>query len=397
MEGLLPWGPTAAAMSEAPASKEAAPAECPVCYERFQPLEATQRRLSCGHTFCHDCLVKCLLSAKLGGHVQSSIVCPVCRFVTFLSRKKVLWLPRATDPQVLQVPWAQLARREATNTLEVPLAQLARSEATNTLEVPLAQLARSEATNTLEAPLSPSSLAHLSKSEHSHTLEVSLSPSSLSQLSKNESPNTLEVSLSPSSLSQRARTEPPNTLEVPLSPSFLSQLAKSEPPNTLVVPLAQLSKSEATNTLEVPLSPSSLSQLSKSEPSSTLEVSLSPWSLSQLARSEPPNTLVVPSHFVLPEQSVGRVPPGAGLAREAHIFVISQHGMPLLAAQRCGSGLPGSTGGDTASTGSVSVSSSPALGLQCCQSPMALAVMLVLTVAMLAAVLPWLLLVRRDL
>ncbi|NWY34915.1 RN222 protein, partial [Pheucticus melanocephalus] len=213
-------------MSEPPPSKEAAPAECPVCYERFQPLEATHRRLSCGHTFCHDCLVKCLLSAKLGGHVQSSIVCPVCRFVTFLSRKKVLWLPGATDPRGLQV-------------------------------------------------------------------------------------------------------------------------------------------------------------------------SLSPSSLSQLARSEPPNTLVVPSHFVLPEQSLGRVAPGAGLAREAHIFVISEHGMPLLAAQRCASGLPGGPAGDAASAGSVSVSgsvsSSPALGLQCCQSPMALAVMLVLTVAMLAAVLPWLL------
>ncbi|XP_054501345.2 RING finger protein 222 [Agelaius phoeniceus] len=219
-------------MSEPLPSNEAAPAECPVCYERFQPLEATHRRLSCGHTFCHDCLVKCLLSAKLGGHVQSSIVCPVCRFVTFLSRKKVLWLPRATDPRVLQV-------------------------------------------------------------------------------------------------------------------------------------------------------------------------SLSPSSLSQLAKSEPPNTLVVPSHFVLPEQSLGRVAPGAGLAREAHIFVISDHGMPLLAAQRCASGLPGSSGGDAASagsgSGSGSGSSSLALGLQCCQSPMALAVMLVLTVAMLAAVLPWLLLVRRDL
>ncbi|NWZ97027.1 RN222 protein, partial [Nesospiza acunhae] len=204
-------------MSEPPPSKEAAPAECPVCYERFQPLEATHRRLSCGHTFCHDCLVKCLLSAKLGGH----------------------------------------------------------------------------------------------------------------------------------------------------------------PSNTLEVPLSQLAKSKATN---------------------TLEVSLSPSSLSQLARTEPPNTLVVPSHFVLPEQSLGRGSPGAGLAREAHIFVISDHGMPLLAAQRCGSGLPGITGGDAASSGSVagSGSSSPALGLQCCQSPMALAVMLVLTVAMLAAVLPWLLLVRRD-
>uniref|UniRef100_A0A8C9MJT2 Ring finger protein 222 n=1 Tax=Serinus canaria TaxID=9135 RepID=A0A8C9MJT2_SERCA len=77
---------------------------CPVCYERFQPLEATHRRLSCGHTFCHDCLVKCLLSAKLDGHVQSSIACPVCRFVTFLSRKKALWLPRATDPRAAEVP-----------------------------------------------------------------------------------------------------------------------------------------------------------------------------------------------------------------------------------------------------------------------------------------------------
>ncbi|NXR97014.1 RN222 protein, partial [Hypocryptadius cinnamomeus] len=201
--------------------KEAAPAECPVCYERFQPLEATHRRLSCGHTFCHDCLVKCLLSAKLDGHVQSSIVCPVCRFVTFLSKKKALWPPRGTDP---------------------------------------------------------------------------------------------------------------GSLEVPLSPSSLSQLAKSEASNTLVVP----------------------------------------------------------SHFVLPEQSPERCPAGSqGLpAREAHIFVISEHGVPLVAAQDCGSPA-------RRSSLSLSVSSSPALGLQCCQSPMALAVMLVLTVAMLAAVLPWLLLVRR--
>ncbi|XP_036250646.2 RING finger protein 222 [Molothrus ater] len=324
---LCPSSASTAGMSEPLPSNEAAPAECPVCYERFQPLEATHRRLSCGHTFCHDCLVKCLLSAKLGGHVQSSIVCPVCRFVTFLSRKKVLWLPRATDPRVLQVPLAQLARSEATN-----------------------------------------------------TLEVSLSPSSLSQLSKSEAPNTLEVPLS-----QLSKNEPPNTLEVPLSPSSLSQLAKSEP----------------SHMLEVSLSPSSLSQLAKNESPNTLEVPLSPSSLSQLARSEPPNTLVVPSHFVLPEQSLGRVAPGAGLAREAHIFVISDHGMPLLAAQRCASGLPGGSGGDTASagsgSGSGSGSSSLALGLQCCQSPMALAVMLVLTVAMLAAVLPWLLLVRRDL
>ncbi|XP_038013396.1 RING finger protein 222 [Motacilla alba alba] len=213
-------------MSEPPPGKEAAPAECPVCYERFQPPEASHRRLSCGHTFCHDCLVKCLLSAKLDGHVQSSIVCPVCRFVTFLSRKKALWPPSAADPRALEVP-------------------------------------------------------------------------------------------------------------------------------------------------------------------------LSPSSLSQLLGSQASNALVVPSHFVLPVQSLqpGGLSPGAGLARQAHVFVISEHGMPLLAAQDCGSPARGG-GQDAASSGSVA--SGPALGLQCCQSPMALAVMLVLTVAMLAAVLPWLLLVRRD-
>ncbi|RLV90114.1 hypothetical protein DV515_00014545 [Chloebia gouldiae] len=222
MEGPLSWGPTAA-MSETCPSKEAAPAECPVCYEKFQPLEATHRRLSCGHTFCHDCLVKCLLSAKLDGHVQSSIVCPVCRFVTFLSKKKAQWPPKGADPRALEVP-------------------------------------------------------------------------------------------------------------------------------------------------------------------------LSPSSLSQLAKSEASNTLVVPSHFVMPVQSLERCPAGLPgvLAREAHIFIISEHGVPLVAAGR---GSPaGRSGEDTAG----SAASGAALGLQCCQSPMALAVMLVLTVAMLAAVLPWLLLVRRD-
>nr|XP_021394739.1 RING finger protein 222 [Lonchura striata domestica] len=195
-------------MSEPCPGKEAAPAECPVCYEKFQPLEATHRRLSCGHTFCHDCLVKCLLSAKLDGRVQSSIVCPVCRFVTFLSEKKAPWPPEGAGP--------------------------------------------------------------------------------------------------------------------------------------------------------VPLAPSSLSQLAKGEAS---------------------KALLVPSRFVVPLQSPERCPAGP-LAREAHIFIIGERGAPPVAAER--GSLPGS-GGEEA-----------ALGLRCCQSPMALAVMLVLTVALLAAVLPWLLLVRRD-
>ncbi|NWQ69316.1 RN222 protein, partial [Neopipo cinnamomea] len=221
-------------MSETSSSKECPPPECPVCYEKFHPLDATHRQLSCGHTFCHDCLVKCLLSAKLDGHIQSSIICPVCRYITFLSKKKALWPPRAgTNPR------------------------------------------------TLEMPLSPSSLSHLTKTEAS-------------------------------------------------------------------------------------------------------------------------NTLVVPSHFVMPVQSFARCcsagtnpadPAGlpAALAREAHIFVISDHGMPLVDTDCSSLGRR-----SRADTGSL-VSSSSALGVKCCQSPMALAVLLILTVAMLAAVLPWLLLVKRDL
>ncbi|NXU77540.1 RN222 protein, partial [Oreotrochilus melanogaster] len=219
-------------MSETSSNKEGPPAECPVCYEKFPPLEATHRRLSCGHTFCHDCLVKCLLSTKLHGQVQNSIICPVCRYVTFLSKKKALWPPKAsTDPR----------------------------------------------------------------------------------------------------------------------------------------------------TLEMPLSPSSLSQLTKTEAS---------------------NTLVVPSHFVMPIQSserccsTGSSPVGwqGELVREAHIFVISDRGMPLVDTD-CGS-LGRRSGSETRS--SVSLSSSMALGVKCCQSPIALAVFLILTLAMLAAVLPWLLLVKRD-
>ncbi|NXP77397.1 RN222 protein, partial [Ramphastos sulfuratus] len=216
-------------MSESSPSTEAAPGECPVCYEKLQPPEATRRQLSCGHIFCHDCLVKCLLSTKLDGQVQSTITCPVCRYITFLSKRKALWPPKA-----------------------------------------------SAGPRTLEVPLSPSSLSHLTKMEAS-------------------------------------------------------------------------------------------------------------------------NTLVVPSHFVMPVQSFDQCcssvdsqkVPGE-LVREAHVFVISDHGMPLVDVD-CGS-----LGGRSRAETQSSVSYSSALGVKCCQSPIALAVLLILTVSMLAAVLPWLLLVKRD-
>ncbi|KAK2515702.1 hypothetical protein Q9233_014215 [Columba guinea] len=113
-------------MSETSSSKEGLPAECLVCYEKFHPLEAMRRQLNCGHIFCHDCLVKCLLSAKLDGQVQSSIICPICRYVTFLSKKKALWPPKArTNSWTLEMPLSpsslsHLTKMEANNTLVVP-------------------------------------------------------------------------------------------------------------------------------------------------------------------------------------------------------------------------------------------------------------------------------------
>ncbi|KAI5941107.1 RING finger protein 222 [Manis javanica] len=92
------------AMSEGE-SKDSSGSECPVCYEKFRDLEGASRTLSCGHAFCHDCLVKYLLSTRVDGQVQRTIVCPVCRYVTFLSKKSTRW-PSMLDrsSQTLTVP-----------------------------------------------------------------------------------------------------------------------------------------------------------------------------------------------------------------------------------------------------------------------------------------------------
>ncbi|XP_006761780.1 PREDICTED: RING finger protein 222 [Myotis davidii] len=75
-------------------SKDSSGSECPVCYEKFRDLEGASRTLSCGHVFCHDCLVKYLLSTRVDGQVQRTIVCPICRYVTFLSKKSSRWPSR---------------------------------------------------------------------------------------------------------------------------------------------------------------------------------------------------------------------------------------------------------------------------------------------------------------
>ncbi|XP_043439017.1 RING finger protein 222 [Prionailurus viverrinus] len=86
-------------------SKDSSGSECPVCYEKFRDLDGASRTLSCGHVFCHDCLVKYLLSTRVDGQVQRTIVCPICRYVTFLSKKSSRWasmLDRSS--QTLAVP-----------------------------------------------------------------------------------------------------------------------------------------------------------------------------------------------------------------------------------------------------------------------------------------------------
>ncbi|XP_060108861.1 RING finger protein 222 [Heteronotia binoei] len=116
-------------MSESKARKEAptaASAECPVCYETFQSPAVSRRILSCGHNFCHDCLVKCFLASQANGRLHNGLVCPICRFITLLCQKRTCW-PSKSDPnaQSLELPLSPSSLpcgvpMGSTNTLVVP-------------------------------------------------------------------------------------------------------------------------------------------------------------------------------------------------------------------------------------------------------------------------------------
>uniref|UniRef100_A0A665U3R4 Ring finger protein 222 n=1 Tax=Echeneis naucrates TaxID=173247 RepID=A0A665U3R4_ECHNA len=80
--------------------------ECPVCYEC---LSGAERTLSCGHVFCHDCLVKTLVSSD--GNLRETIVCPICRHLTFIKKQK----------EALVSLTAEKFRPGEAQTLEVPL------------------------------------------------------------------------------------------------------------------------------------------------------------------------------------------------------------------------------------------------------------------------------------
>ncbi|XP_034047031.1 RING finger protein 222 [Thalassophryne amazonica] len=91
--------------------------ECPVCYES---LSGAERTLSCGHVFCHDCLVKTLVSVRRDGDIRDTIICPVCRHLTFIKKLKEAAAAAShaenKDPdggQTLEVPLALQPHQDA--------------------------------------------------------------------------------------------------------------------------------------------------------------------------------------------------------------------------------------------------------------------------------------------
>ncbi|XP_018422481.1 PREDICTED: RING finger protein 222 [Nanorana parkeri] len=121
-------------MSNEDTTKEANTNECPVCYERLQNPSISERRLSCGHSFCHDCLVKYLMTAKKEGATNKNIICPLCRYVTFLTNRGLILPPRTGEPnRILEVPITPPCLRHTSllgnpNTLIIPITEASESD-----------------------------------------------------------------------------------------------------------------------------------------------------------------------------------------------------------------------------------------------------------------------------
>lgn len=88
--------------------------ECPVCYES---LTGRDRTLSCQHVFCHDCLVKTLLSISTDGNLRNNIICPICQHATFIKKQKEELRSSSQDKnrgqlQILEVPFPGAASKQ---------------------------------------------------------------------------------------------------------------------------------------------------------------------------------------------------------------------------------------------------------------------------------------------
>ncbi|KAJ3600307.1 hypothetical protein NHX12_031292 [Muraenolepis orangiensis] len=94
-------------------AEEPKESDCPVCYDS---LSGTERTLSCGHVFCHDCLVRTLVGVTRDGVISDTIVCPMCRHLTFIKKQR----DDAVGSPLPSAEKGEPARKEE-QTLEVPI------------------------------------------------------------------------------------------------------------------------------------------------------------------------------------------------------------------------------------------------------------------------------------
>lgn len=65
-------------------AEEPAEGECPICYQHYNQLNKSPRKLDCAHVFCAECLQRIQLrpSEPLDPRSPWAIPCPLCRHLT---------------------------------------------------------------------------------------------------------------------------------------------------------------------------------------------------------------------------------------------------------------------------------------------------------------------------
>ena len=81
---------------------------CPMCQELYKDAML----LSCGHTYCKECLQELDRSSSTHG-APSFIVCPLCRSRTKLSKKRIGRLTRNISMDSLVDDFKQMKVKEA--------------------------------------------------------------------------------------------------------------------------------------------------------------------------------------------------------------------------------------------------------------------------------------------
>ena len=106
---------------------------CPICQELFK--DATL--LSCGHTYCKECLQN--LDRSLSKHGAASyILCPLCRSKTKLSKKRIGTLSRNVSVNSLVDDFKQMKVKEAKSRQPLTVALTSSSAHTSRAPLPVA-------------------------------------------------------------------------------------------------------------------------------------------------------------------------------------------------------------------------------------------------------------------